>query len=244
MSNSVRSATEAIAWAKRQITNPSKLYPSLCLQFTRLCFNVGPKHPDAEEAWNKAQWKHQTTNAKSIPAGVPVFWRTRSPYDHVALSIGGGKCISTDIKRRGKVDIVDIDTITKAWGGPLLGWTEDVNGVRVFFPPKVEAPKPSDMPKARPSFSVSALKAARYKHPARSGTSDRTEQVKVFEQALVKTGWLKPSLADGHYGTATVEAVKRFQRKHSGVRNGDGWMGMRELTLLVRLAGMSADVKA
>lgn len=44
-------------------------------------------------------------------------------------------------------------------------------------------------------------------------------------------------MADGHYGSATVDAVKAFQRKHSGSRNPDGWMGARELTRLRALSG-------
>ena len=129
-----------------QLTNEN--WHNLCLKFVRTCYGVKAKEPNAKKAWENARFKHSTTNAKAIPAGVPVFWKTRTVNWHVAISIGDGKCISTDIFRRGKPDIVGIDTLSKAWGATLLGWTEDVNGVRVYEKPKVTTPaKPKPKPK-------------------------------------------------------------------------------------------------
>ena len=129
-----------------QLTNEN--WHNLCLKFVRTCYGVKAKEPNAKKAWENARFKHSTTNTKAIPAGVPVFWKTRTVNWHVAISIGDGKCISTDIFRRGKPDIVGIDTLSKAWGATLLGWTEDVNGVRVYEKPKVTTPaKPKPKPK-------------------------------------------------------------------------------------------------
>jgi uncharacterized protein YgiM (DUF1202 family) len=125
----------AIAWARAEITSTSKSWRNLCLQFTRSAFRVKAKYPSAIVAWSNAKKRHATDNADSIPAGVPVFWSI-GQYGHVAISLGGGRCISTDILRRGKPDIVDIDTVTKRWGARLLGWSEDINDVTVYVPPK------------------------------------------------------------------------------------------------------------
>lgn len=130
----VRTPAQAVTWAKGQITSPSKDYYRLCLQFVRMAFGLGVNFPDAGTAWDQAKKKHRTSDSTEIPRGVPVFWELPSTADHVALSLGDGKCISTDATGKGKVGIVTIDSITENWGGTLLGWTEDLNGVTVWHP--------------------------------------------------------------------------------------------------------------
>jgi hypothetical protein len=129
-----RSGAQAIRWGRQQIANPSQDWYRLCLMFVRMCFGVPMRERDAGAAWDTAQHKHPTQDAGSIPAGVPVFWELTSVADHVALSIGAGKCLSNDVKRRGRISVVSIDSITSSWGGQLKGWTEDLNGVRVYTP--------------------------------------------------------------------------------------------------------------
>jgi hypothetical protein len=69
-----------------------------------------------------------------------------SAADHVALSLGDGKCLSTDINGVGTISVALIDDISRRWNGHLLGWTEDLNGYRVYSPP---APKPEPKPTPR-----------------------------------------------------------------------------------------------
>jgi hypothetical protein len=127
----VRHRRAAIAWARAQISSPVKDFTGLCLQFVRMAFGLASLYGSAIVAWDNAERKHPTTDAKTIPRGVPVFWRI-GKFGHVALSLGGGLCLSTDVRRRGRVDIVRIDHIREAWGAQLLGWTEDLNGVTVW----------------------------------------------------------------------------------------------------------------
>lgn len=141
----MRNRKDAIAWGRRQVDAPVKDFTRLCLQFVRMAFDLPAIYPDAGTAWDRAERKHPTTNAKDIPAGVPVFWELPSVADHIALSIGNGLCLSNDVKRSGRIDIVRIDAIGPAWGGRLLGWTEDVNGYTVYNAKPV-APKPPKAP--------------------------------------------------------------------------------------------------
>lgn len=127
-------AAKAVAWAKGQVQDPDKSYYRLCLQFVRMAFGLGANYPDAGTAWDRAAKKHKTSDPMEIPRGVPVFWELPSVADHIALSLGDGKCISNDVVTKGDVDIVKIDSITQNWGGKLLGWTEDLNGVTVYHP--------------------------------------------------------------------------------------------------------------
>ena len=108
-------------------------------------------------------------------------------------------------------------------------------------------------PKLVGTVSVAALQAARYADPQKSGrpVGIYGDQVFTLETALAKTDWLKREYVDGHYGTTTVGdgssgfgGCKGFQVKHSGVSvaKADGWLGVKELTKLFKLAGMKVKV--
>lgn len=134
--------SEAIAWAKKQ-TN-GKAYVGLCLVFVRNCFGIAAKYPSAAEAWDKAKHKHPTRSISGVPAGVPVFFSTpATKYGHVALHLGGGG-FRTNYSARGTIVTATLDDPVFR-GMTMLGWTEDLNGVRVYTKPKVPA-KPASRP--------------------------------------------------------------------------------------------------
>lgn len=108
------------------------LWRNLCLKRVRTLLGVPAKYPSAIVAWDHVATADRHRGALP-PRGVPVFWRG-GQYGHVALSDGGGWCFSTDIKRRGRLDRVRIDLVTQRWGYAYLGWTETLNGVRVYDP--------------------------------------------------------------------------------------------------------------
>lgn len=125
-------------YAQAEHARPSRDWRGWCLVFVRSCFGVGPSAPTALEAWNRAQHKHPETNPQKIPRRVPVFWGDGD--GHVALSRGDGSCWTTDAVHPGKVDVDQIAAIGTLWGKPLLGWTEDINGVRVYDADKPAGP--------------------------------------------------------------------------------------------------------
>lgn len=135
-----RTGNEAIAWAKGQIENSTENWYRACLMFVRMCFGLDSLYPNAGTAYDKAVKKHPVTSGAQVPRGVPVFWETSGTADHIALSLGGGRCISTDAVRKGKPDIVMIDALTQSWHMTLKGWTEDMNGVTVWSEPKTRGP--------------------------------------------------------------------------------------------------------
>ena len=117
--------------------------------------------------------------------------------------------------------------------------------------PSNQKPTSKPKPKLVTKVSVKDLKAARYADPPKQGEplGAYSDQVFTLETALVRTKWLKPEHADGHYGAATVGDGSRgyggttgFQKKHSGTSNPDGWLGRQELTKLFLLAGMRVTV--
>ncbi|MEU0199126.1 MULTISPECIES: N-acetylmuramoyl-L-alanine amidase [unclassified Streptomyces] len=104
---------------------------------------------------------------------------------------------------------------------------------------KPAAPKPGP---ARPVVDCSKVRAAALADPLKKGTPVSYAGVKTVENALVKEGLLARSLADGHFGTATVTAYAAWQRR-CGWRgdDADGIPGLASLTKLGARRGF--DVK-
>lgn len=105
-----------------------------CLNFVRNMLTPTISSPfgglyDAEEAWQKAQKK---VTSGTAPAGAPVYWNIYAhDFDHIALSIGGGYCRSTDWPGKGQVGTVLISRLSQAWGGKYLGWSRDYAGLTI-----------------------------------------------------------------------------------------------------------------
>lgn len=125
-----------------------KFGAGLCLRMVRTCYGVPAQAPDATAAWVNAKLKHRTTDPDTIPRGAPIFWTGGSQgHGHIAIATGNGHCWSTDILRPGYFDHVPIDLIRTKWGLPLVGWTEDLNSVRVWTKP-TEPAKEATVPLA------------------------------------------------------------------------------------------------
>lgn len=127
-----RAIASALAERAMPTAPAPRLWRGLCLKFTRTMLGAPGGANSAIEAWNATRPGDRHTDTP--PAGVPVFWRG-GHYGHAALSMGDGKILSTDIRRAGKVDIVPIELVHQRWGYELLGWTETLNGKRVWAAP-------------------------------------------------------------------------------------------------------------
>jgi len=119
----------AIRWATQRIGDAG--WQGLCQMFVRMALGSSGGFPSAISAWYGAKHKHRNTRPSDIPAGVPVYWSGGS-FGHVALSTGGGKLISTDYPNMGRIGTGTIMGLTKDWHKHLLGWTEDINGKRIW----------------------------------------------------------------------------------------------------------------
>lgn len=101
---------------------------------------------------------------------------------------------------------------------------------------------PAEPVTERPVVDFSKVRDAALADPPKKGTPVSYAGVKVVEDALVKEGLLARSLADGHFGTATVQAYALWQRRcgWSGT-DADGIPGKASLTKLGKRRGF--DVK-
>lgn len=121
----------------------------MCERFTRSCFGFPARYASAKLAYEASKRDGRVHVDYNAPAGVPVFWDIltgpNAPYDHVAVSVGGGWCVSTSAGPGKTVAKVRIDELTRRWGMRYLGWAEVYHGQGVYTPPqKAAAPKPDD----------------------------------------------------------------------------------------------------
>lgn len=117
----------AVRWASGRSYWPTRT----CMVFVRTALRVGPRYATPRIAWRAAGHRHRTTFAR-IPAGVPVYTAGRSAPGHIVLSLGNGMVRSTDWPRPGRVGTVSLSRLLSSWGHRYVGWSEDLNGVRVW----------------------------------------------------------------------------------------------------------------
>lgn len=188
-----RTGAAATAWANRQYVWPV----GKCLQFTRLCFNVAAKYPDARSAWRNAKHKHGV-GVKRPPAGVWVFFDSPNmPHGHSAYSVGYGNCRTTDYPDRGRIATVPIVAIERGWNCDYKGWAEDINDVRIWRPPLLDLSDLKKCAETEPGHRLS-------QHPA---------QVKALARALHREGLLSAVNVTGHYSFAKKRAYANWQRR-------------------------------
>lgn len=131
----MRSTREALQWAANQVEHPTRDWTNDCAVFARETFDVPSLgYPSAAVVYKHTKFRHRLGTP---PAGTLVFWLGGSAGNgHVAPSAGGGWVYSNDFKREGKIDKVRIADITAGWHQDYKGWTEDINGVRVWTKPE------------------------------------------------------------------------------------------------------------
>lgn len=218
----------AVAYAKSQADNRVWWRVGLCLKFTRTCFNVAamqnasPAGGYALLAWERAKHRHGV-GVKRPPAGVPVFFDDLGRYGHIAVSAGGGYCYTTDYPTLNRVTKVPITSIERGWGCRYIGWTEDINGVRVWRPPLLDL---SDV-----------AKCARTE-PGRPTLSQHPAQVKALARALRREGLLSAVNVTGHFSLAKKRAYASWQKRlgYTGAA-ANGVPGDKSLRALCRRYG-------
>lgn len=117
----------AVRWATQRSYYPTRR----CIVFVRSALQVAGRYGTPRIAWAAAHHRHRTAYRR-IPAGVPVFTAGRTAPGHVVLSLGNGRVRSTDWPRNGRVGTVKLSRLLRSWNHHYLGWSEDLNGVRVW----------------------------------------------------------------------------------------------------------------
>ncbi|WP_075693854.1 N-acetylmuramoyl-L-alanine amidase [Streptomyces acidiscabies] len=127
------------------------------------------------------------------------------------------------------------------------GYSTDCPGAPLYAWVKQGAPRPgAPTGPTRPVVDLSQLVAAARTDPPKSGTPVSYAGTRTVEDALVKEGLLAKSLADGHFGTATVTAYAAWQSSPAGGgftgADADGIPGMTSLKLLAARHGFTVTL--
>lgn len=117
------SGKEAVANARKF----TRYDVGMCQKFVRgEAWEIGSLYGSAIEAWHGAMHKHP--GDRNPPLGAPMFY-SGGQYGHVVIRTD--RMRSTDCPTSGQVSEADIDWPERTWGDTYLGWTEDLNGVRL-----------------------------------------------------------------------------------------------------------------
>lgn len=208
----VRTPDAAVAWAKV----PRKGFAGLCYKHTRMAYDVPLKagFGSARDGWNKAKYKHPGAGLKGIVKGAWVFLdRPSSKYGHSVMWLGDGTRVASTDNTKTLTQIYTIAQL-KSFGYTVVGWAEDINGVRV-----VKAGGSSPKPPTPPAGGLLRVGS--------TGSRVRVLQQELKRKFPLYAGKLK---VDGVFGKATLAAVKEFQRRVGLVA--DGVVGPKTLAKL------------
>lgn len=124
--NGYRTPQQAAQWALSQVRKGVSGWQGLCESFARHSYGLPGKYHDAAAHWRDAVKTGRAHRGSTPPVGALVYWTGGSKgYGHAAVSIGGGKIVSTDIKRKGKADVVSIAYLNQRWGNlQYQGWAD------------------------------------------------------------------------------------------------------------------------
>lgn len=121
-----RTPAQAVAWA----IQPRRGYGGLCLKHAREAYGVAARYAYARQAWQATKHRHPQTTLAGVPVGA-LLWMDSSwsKYGHVAIYTGNGKMATTDSAKATTQHVTVQSWLNAGWR--LLGWSEDINGVRV-----------------------------------------------------------------------------------------------------------------
>jgi hypothetical protein len=174
-----------------------------------MCWDINPGYPSALAAWQaqKPEWRHP--GDRNVPPGALVYF-SGGQYGHATFSAGGNHIYSTDILRRGKVDLVTIETIERKWGLKYLGWT-DHQGAKIVLP---VGKKPA--PVAKTAASSYPLPASHAFGPIASATVHNGSARRSDALAIMRIQRKFRGLPmTGFYGRLTTRKVRAWQLRRA-----------------------------
>lgn len=212
---SVRTGREAAAWFRSQVGQHE--FHLMCKAFVRTGFNVEPSRSGtAIECLREAQHVHHEHDPEKVPGFVPAFMDTSNAAEHVLATVGRDHAghrlaVSTDAAGSGIIGLVRLADIVHSWG-PLLGWTEDFDGQRVWTP--------------RPIVQLANIVDSALHEGDETGDPPlHAHAVGLVEQALVAERLLSPKWVNGRFGPRKRQAYRAWQSRAGFTMTGIPTMG-------------------
>lgn len=152
-----RSPEQAISWTQTRGAIPGGA--GWCKRETRTAYDVpSDGSEDATQAFHRTKFRH--SSATVPPRGAVCWWTGgRNGHGHVAISLGEHRIRSTDLPVSGHWGTAHLDDPSQLWGLRYEGWSEDIDGVRVFRPAPVK-PKPKPKPTRLAKLRAQLLRVA------------------------------------------------------------------------------------
>lgn len=168
----IRTPAQALTAAKTQSAVGPQFGINECKKRVRLLYLVpSDGAQSAAIAWTRTEFRRAVATA--MPLGTLIWWTGgRTGAGHVAIYAGSGKVWSTDIKRTGYFDLVDLEQIARQWPSlKLAGASYDIDGVRVVTavlpPPNVVKPVPPKVTRVTQARAL-LLEALKHSGPIRA----------------------------------------------------------------------------
>lgn len=223
-----RTPTQALAWCSKHPTYSGKA--GYCQKEARTAYLVNSDGtPTAAADWFGSEYKHPlpaiytARNFEDVPKGALLRWTGGGlGAGHVALYAGlkGGVPMmwSTDLRAGAYVPnaraLVRVDLAQRLWGLRFVGWTEDIDGVRVVSPVTKPEPKPPVKTKPSPTPLPPAIHAA----PTRSVFHDDT-RIKTAGGVVSDSRVAAALAARKHYHWIDSD-VRLTHRNRAGLKMG------------------------
>lgn len=122
-----------------------------CLRFTQSVWGAPVRYNSAWDAWEATEYKHGTGEALPEDASCVVWFShfgtygtppTYANWGHVVTWVPGKGFLSSPGQGYGQQWFNSTTEIERYFRASYVGWTEDINGLRVIEPGPGPAPKP------------------------------------------------------------------------------------------------------
>lgn len=136
----------------KQLVNPDtsvENYAGMCLAFAQSVYGAPIRYRSAWEAWEATQYKHED----DLPdVSVPVWFShygtygkppTYDNWGHVVAYVPGSGFLSSPVGKLGTYGqswLGSISEVERTFNAKYVGWTEDINGLRVAEPGNTPTP--------------------------------------------------------------------------------------------------------
>lgn len=181
-----------------------------CLNFTWHCIDYPNSAglASANAAWNDSSMR--VTNGSTPPAGAPVYWGG-GQYGHIAISLGGGNCRSTDYPSKGRIGTVSIKSLTRLWRLTYRGWSRDygdkpILGLQVAsaYPAAMSVDLKAPITRTNLAYGKTNADVARYEKALWNFLGG------VYRASILKD---KAAVGDQYYGNLTQNMTIAAYRK-------------------------------
>ena len=153
-----------------------------CLRFTQSVWGAPVRYATAWESWLNTQYKHPTS--EPVPSDVSSIiwfdhWGTYGgqygQYGHVVSFIVGRGYLSSPLSGYGQKWFDTIEEIERAFNATYVGWSEDINGLRVVEISKQPVPP---QPPVTPNDRIDTMNLCHVPQP------DGTTKFVLFNDAF------------------------------------------------------------